>query len=747
MSDLDLYADLITRKLISRDGGAVTLSPFVLGDQARCSLRTDERSESGDLRERDLRLRTLRASIGKVLAAPTAGWFKLWIGDTDTPEINFDAVADVFKTAAHGSGIIDTAESPVTGTWVVKTTRAESEGRYPILVHTNKLGPISFVRVRQFKQLGFWWFECRLIQAPLAFNSGHERVLPTPPTIRRIRAGDGGSETEPPSNEIQALHLPPDFCGTYFLRWNYRVSKLLGIEDRPDEIAAALNAMFEKGKRFEATNPEPDNAYVEFIGELAGSPQALITVEVNTFAPGTLTFTLPLDRAEMAAALRAVVEIEVPFEVEAEIVEDGADIADPAVPGRIITLFQQPVKVVREQIWEEMETVQPMDWLRPPQPRDYIPFTPDQIIVGVQHYVAVFGDGEARSFSFPHNLATEALHLTVRENRSGGKVLTQFNATIASANELVLDFPNGEPPPALNSLAIVISSAGPRSAFLAHTHTIAQILGLLDALAGIYSRLEAIEDLLPTPNLLTRREGAVSQDIEIPDRTEVFPGARLPADFDPKSVSEGKTDKLPRPAGLLPAIHDATVVPITVPLPSAAANAGNVFQNTTGNPLLVPVGLGRRGGYLDPQGYAGSEGRVWYRLTRAAQTNSFYPLDFERELFLLHINEAMWQPDGRFSVEFDLELQLFVANTRAQFLLVIEAGTAPGQTVPAPVSENLADVVWQPAPLLSQRIILSTLKLKHHFGALVKRSLDNVITAFASVAGRTLAFLRALSPA
>ena len=706
----------------------MTLSPFVLGDQLRCSLRTYERSESGDLRERDLRVRTLRASIGRVLTAPTAGSFKLWIGDTDTPEINFDATAEVFKTAAQGSGIIDTVESPAAGTWVVKTTRADSEGPWPITVHTNKLGPISFVRVRQFKQFGVWWFECRLIQAPLAFNSGHERVLPTPPSIRRIRAGDNGTETQPPINEIQALHLPPDFRGTYFLRWNYRISKLLGIEDGPDEIAAALNAMFEKGKRFEATNPEPDNAYVEFIGELAGSPQPLITVEVNTFAPGVLTFTLPLDRAEMAAALRAVAEIEVPFEVEAEIVDDGEEIADPAVPGRIITLFQQPVKVVREQIWEEMETVQPIDWLRPPQPRDYIPFTPDQIIVGVQHYVAVFGDGEARSFSFPHNLGTEAFHLTVRENQSGGKVLDGFEATIASANDLTLVFPEVEPPPALNSLAIVISSAGPRSAFLAHTHTMAQILGLLDALAGVYARLEAIEDLLPTPNLFTRRE-SVSQDIEIPDFTDVFPSARLPVDFDPKSLSEGKADKLPRPAGLLPAIHDATVVPIAVPLPRPEPSAGNVFQNTTNVPLLVPGGLGRRGGYLDPQGYAGSDGRVWYRLTRAAQTNSFYPLDFERELFLLHINEAMWQPDGRFSVEFDLDLQLFVAITRAQFLVVIEAGTAPGQGTPSPVSENLADVVWQPAPLLSQRIIVSGLKLKHHFGAIIKLSLDNVISA------------------
>jgi hypothetical protein len=120
---------------------------------------------------------------------------------------------------------------------------------------------------------------------------------------------------------------------------------------------------------------------------------------------------------------------------------------------------------------------------------------------------------------------------------------------------------------------------------------------------------------------------------------------------------------------------------------------------------------------------------VWYRLSRAAQTNSFYPLDFERELFLLHINEAMWKPGAICSVAFDLELQLLAANTRAQLLAVIEVGSAPGQTTPAPVAENLENIVWQPTPVLAQRIIVSGLKLKHHFGAAIKRSLDNVLTA------------------
>ena len=726
MSDLDLFADLVSRKLVTRDGGAVTLPALVLGDVLRCSLRTMERNEAGDLRERDLRVRTMRASVGKVLEAPASGWFKLWIGDHDTPQINFDADTDTFKTAAQGSGIIETVEKPVAATWIVRTTRPDTEGEWPIYVHTNRLAPTSFVRVRQFKQLGVWWFECRLIQVPLAFSDGHERVLPRPPTVRRVRNGSGGSETEPPVNELQALHLPPDFRGTYFLRWNYRPSKLLGIEDGPDEIAAALNAMFPSGKRFEATNPEPDHAYVEFIGELAGAPQALINVEVNTFQPGVLTFFLPLDRAELAAALRDVAQIEVPFEVELEIVEEGEDIADPAVPGRLITLFQQPVKVVREQIWEELATVPRTDWLRPPQPRDYIPFTPDQIITGVQHYVCVFGDGEARSFSFPHNLGTEAFHLTVRVNAVMGRLLRNgddFAVTINSANEVVLDFPDEQPPPALNGLALVLSSAGPRSAFQAHTHTMAQILGLLDALAGVYARLEAIEDLLPTAMFARRESSTQPVEIEIPDVTLLFPSGRLPADFDPKTLDGDKAVALPRAPGLLPAIHDATVVNVSALPASIGASAGNVFRNTNVTPLLVPGGLGRRGGYLEPNGYLGSDGRVWYRLDRAGTSNSYFPADFERELFLLPIMAEMWRPGGNLSLSFDIDLRTVEATTRAQYVVVIETGTPAQQTTPAPVAVNLSDITWRATPILAQRVILSGLKMKHHFGAVIKRSL------------------------
>ena len=226
--------------------------------------------------------------------------------------------------------------------------------------------------------------------------------------------------------------------------------------------------------------------------------------------------------------------------------------------------------------------------------------------------------------------------------------------------------------------------------------------------------------------------------IEIPSRIELFPG-RLPADFDVKKLTEAKEQvTLPRPPGLLPAIHDATIEPIGVPLPAAASKAGNVFRNDTTTPLLVPGGLGRRGGSLEAQGFAGSDGRVWYRLSHAATTNSVYPTDFERELFLIHVSEAMWQPGETFAVSFELHLQLVAANTRGQYVLVIETGNAPGQTTPSPVGTNLADVIWNARPLLEQRIVLTDLWRKHEFGALIRRGLNKVMTAERTIYTATL---------
>lgn len=284
-------------------------------------------------------------------------------------------------------------------------------------------------------------------------------------------------------------------------------------------------------------------------------------------------------------------------------------------------------------------------------------------------------------------------------------------------------------PPAQNALAVVLSSAGPVSAFQAHHHAIPQVDGLEDALNALGMRVSAIEELLPKTNP-SARSGADtgnSLEIEIPDKAELFPG-KFPEGFDAGAAPKDGRN-LPRPAGLLPAIHDTIIEDIIVPLPVPATYAGRVYRNKGSAPLLVPGGLGRRGSYPEPDGYAGSDGRAWYRLTRDTEMNSFFPTDFERELFMLHINDQMLRPGGTFSLEFKLSLCLFNAITRAQYLLHIDVGDAPGQINPPPTGENLEDVTWIGTPLLTQRLIVSGLKMTHRFGCAIRRTAAGLLQA------------------
>lgn len=750
MSKLLLYTDLSRRQLVTRDGGTYTLPPLTLGDTALFALRFLERDDGGTLRECDLHLRTLRASIGPVLTAPDGGTFTLRLDPAhETTALSPDASADAIRSAVRAlpeTSIYPLAEvvpSADRGCWLL---RFDHDGPVPIEVAANRLAPRSFVRVRAFESNHRWWHELRLIVAPLVFTGSHERVLPDAPSIRRIRSGapriDGSSIN---TNEVQALKVPSDFLGTYYLQFDYRSSRLIGIDDGPEEIAAALNAMWTDGKtRFLVTNPEENHAYIEFVGPLEASPQPLITVSVHTFRQGDVTFSLDLRNADLAEALRSAPVIQLPLEVKAELVDDEADLDDPAVPGRIVTLFSVQATIVREQIWEELATIPQIDWLRPPQARDYIPWTPDQIITGSQHYLAVFGDGIATEFVFDHNLGTDALHVAIRENMSGGHLLKQgidYSVAFTSPQSITVMLP-GEPP-APDSLAVVLTSAGPISAFQAHHHTIPQVDGLENALNALGMRVSAIEELLPKTNPSARSGTDVGQslEIEIPDKAEMFPG-RLPENFDALAAAkDGKN--LPRPAGLLPAIHDASVEAITIPLPSPTASPAQVYRNESAAPLLVPGGLGRRGSYLEPDGYAGSDGRVWYRLSRDGETNSFFPTDFERELFMFHINEEMLRPGGTLTLEFKLALCMFNSITRAQYLLQIDVGDAPGQITPSPTGENLEDVTWNGTPLLTQRIIVSGLKMTHRFGCAIRRTIAGLLQADRMTYGNWTAALQA----
>ena len=735
-----IYGDLTTRRLTDSEGAPATLPSLVQGDLVTFSLRLLDRAETGSPQVVQRNVRSLRGSIGNVSTAPQSGQFSLRIGahGTPTPLIDFNSNHAVLKPllavlpeAATYGGVEHVFETSP-GCWMIRFGNNTS---VPLQAADNLLVPVTFIRVRPFQQNGRWWHELRLLQAPIAYTGVSERVLAGPPSVRRIRAGCTYSEAgvDYIVNEVQAVKVPAGFSGTYYLKFEGRATIMLSQDDDATAIETALNNLFSDGQtRFAVTNPEPYNAYVQFKGPLAGQPQDLLVAEVGSVEPGDLTFSLDLNTAEVFAALRDVASVTAQFEVELEIANDNDP---PETPGKIITLFRENVTIVRELQWHEMAAAAGIDWLRPPQPRDYIPFTRDQIINGSQHYVGVLGNGASRGFTIDHNLGTDALHITLRENTSNGKRLadTEYLVTFDDSNSLTITFPDQVDPPASDALAVTITRAGPISAFQAHTHTVAQIIGLQATIDSLSNRVAAIEAIVPNLGAVSSVVSSGGFTIPITPTSEVlFLPASSSSVFGDSGLDSNKLAS--RAPYMLPAVHTANVGALwALPLPSSAV--GQVWQNNTGVSLTVPGGGMIRGGTVSAGGFIASDGRILYRANQAGNTISYFPAAFERTLWTLYINEKMFGVGKTCKVEFGVSTQLVKSTSQAQWMLVIEKGEAPSETAGDPET-NLLNVVWDTAnPILKQRLILTPTATLCYAGCNVYRSKLGAITCDRSLYG------------
>lgn len=727
MSDSTLYVDFTTRKFTSEEGGAAETQRFVVGDVISIGLVIRE-SVDGEPKLKPVNIRTLMAAVGKVSAPPTLGKFALTINTIDVDDISLTTSALGFQTLLTDAGLtnIDSVELLGVGNWLVRTTETD-EDALDISIKENLLYPESFVRIWTYERDGNAWFEVQLLQTPLAFTEVFDSILPDPPFIEEVR--DGAPRvpgTQANSNEVQAIVVPEAFTGTYYIKFDFHSSTTLGTADGPEEIAAALNAMYTDGIiRFKVTNPEAQKAYVEFVGPLKETDHDPMEIVVNSFQVGIPTFTLDFGKDQMRAFMKGQTLVkDIPFEVQLEIVDDAADLDEPTVKGRFIT-FQMNCVLSQEQITEEIGEVPGIDWLRPGYPKNYIPFTPDQVITGQQHYTATFGTAATLVYTFDHGLATDNIaNIGIRENTIDGVWLengVDFTAVINNEDTVTITM---AAQPLVNGLVVIITSAGPKSAFQAHTHTIGQIVGLQDALDALDLRLAEIENLLPTVVPSSTVAPGVQAEIAVPDKGDVYPGR-----FFPPNAHLGDLSKL-RPGGLLPATHDATAEAVTDILVSGALPDTNdtfidrVFINDDPTAIPIPGGSGRKPSTLEFGEHLASDGRVWYKVVKDGATNSFYPFDFERTLWTLFANDKQFRAGGEFTFEFDLELRMANSKTAGQYSVVIEVGSATQQASPSPVGVNLQDIVWDATPVLNQRVILTDVKQKHHFGFAFRRSAD-----------------------
>ncbi|MEO7933198.1 MAG: hypothetical protein ABIT76_08585 [Chthoniobacterales bacterium] len=697
-------------------GGATWTPPdLTFGDDLVLALRF-EKIIDGQTVETSENVAALWAAIGEIDAPPVQGKFAIKVGSgastgaNTTQEVNYDVSATGLQTALNALAATVATYGAVK-TWKVDGSLLMRFGtgsvEVPLLVVDNTLWPISFGRISAYQLDGQWIHELRLQQAPGAFTDAAPRVLPPAPTVARVRAGEVVDDLI--ITEVQSLTLQREFRGTYDLTFGTVRTDLLSQEDGPEEVQAALQKL---NAGFLVTLPISGTMNIEFAGDMAGNGYDLLEVNVRQAPEGDLTFTLTTRRAILAAMLRTQEEVTLPLHIRLNIVEDG-EVKD-------VVALRRDVIIRRPLIWDDLATVQDIDWLQPPSPKDYIPFTLDQVITGTQHYTTTIGDGSATTFAIAHNLATESLHVNVRENVSGGRILrdNEFTAVNTSANVLMIS--GFATTPTAAQYAVVISSSGPISAFLAHTHTMGQIVGLLDYLSDLSGRVTTLEEILPSTGPAgTADTTGTGLEIELPEINTTLFYVAAPGDFDPAALPVRNM------AYLLPAVHDSTVttLPGTLPAPAAAS----VWQNTSGTAVLISSGGHIKSASVADQGYVGSDGRTLYEVVRSGTSNSFYAAAFERTLFTFEINDKMLRLNGLLDLQFSLVAQLLNAPCQAQWIVVIEVGSIDADTTPSPIGLNLKKITWSATPILSQVILLSPLAVKHTFGARIRRKLVSLV--------------------
>jgi hypothetical protein len=674
----------------------------------------------------------LQAVFTAIDQRPLGGGFCLQIGPGSSTGANttaallFDSRASELAAAINALSAVVASYGTCTvievpGSWLLGFGTGAAS--VPLQLRNNRLWPETVGRVMSYQLNGTWMQELRLTQSPVAFTDASELVLPPAPTITEVTAG--GTSGGFTWNEVQSLYVPPDFTGTYRLKWNGVKSALLSQADTAATIQAALNAIVATGYSFNVTNPASFTANIEFTGTFAGVPQALLQLDAFPAAPGNLTFTLSFDQEPLAKLLRAQSSVTLMLEVWVTV----TDSAEDAEAQQIVAIRQQ-ITINAPGAFPELATIPAVDWLRPLSPKDYVPFSTSAVITGQQYFPAVVGDGTATIFPINHGLATEAVFVFARINASGGRQLVDgvdFSVVINSANEVTVTALAGAP--ALNNWAVIVMSAQTVGAFAnGLTVTIGQVTGLEAVIDSLTASLATITALLPTAPPTIASGSTTLLTLPIGSRSEVWPG-RFKLGFDPLAAAASGA-ALPQASALLPALHVSSTVNAVLPLVDPTTVGGIVYLNNTGSPIALPGGsFGHKGESVPVGGFYGSDGRLWYALNNVTGTKSYFPASLEREIFILSINDSQLRAGRLLTVQFDLALGLLANNSRAQVLLVLEAGTVPTQTTPATTAENLLNVTWGATPLLTQRLILSRTQETHHFGVSVSRSAVGTLSA------------------
>jgi hypothetical protein len=730
-----LFGNLSTKTAsYSIEPSSIDLPKVIQGDDFSVAVRLTETADNVTVVTRPT-ISYARLSYGPVDLAPTSGTFKLVVGGVTS------GVVTIGSSAASVAAVLNAMATPATGwsvaldrdSYLLSRTNAWT-ATSGITITDNRLEPESFVRVTSYSRADQFVQELRPMQSPLAYTSAFALIVPPGPSITRVVTGYSDPVTGVEVNEVQRLYVPPQFDGVFQIYRGTARTQLLDKEDGAVEIQAALTAGVVtqgSGETFIVTNPKNNTADIEFAGDLGGTAQDLLTVVVPESLQGDLTFDLDLNTQGMLANLRDSFEVTHPLTCEVGI--NYGTIATPNV--KYVTLFQQNMTVQADGAWTGLAAAQRINWLNPPQPVNYIPFTTDQVITGIQSYTAVVtGNGP---WTIAHNLGTEAIHVTVRENKSNGYVIANnLDLTIqtATSNSIIVGAYGSTP---TQGLAVMISSAGPTSVFQAHTHTIAQVVSLQDLLNSLSSRISDLEDNV-IPYTLSS-SSTTTQPYEIPV------AARQAVLFTQGQGTWGTQDGILQITSV-PSVQAPQLLPaLSVTASTAASSAiptattvDIVRAYTSGLNIQVPR-IGLIPGVRLPSGLAhiGAESSrsLVYEVANYGGGKTWYPRPYEVELFQIPFNDKLFKAGTKARLQWNLHLQSRGANAVGQWLCIVDCGTVTTVSTPATQGANLSGITWNSTPILAQPLWVTEEAVRHELGAEVLAQTTTIFNANAFAYG------------
>ena len=728
-----IYANLTTLELRdTRDGGALNFPTIPAGDALSLSLRLVENLD-GNTVLATRTLHALKASLGRVDMRPESGAVMLQIGEGDpvpnvnvTTAISCSATADQIANAINAlTADVLTAKKPCTvvadsGSYLI---RFADKSRVSITCIENSLWPVSFVELNSAQRDGGFTHELRFTQTPIAATVQFANLVPDPPVMSRVRVGSDNNGIK--INEVQKLALPPSFSGAFCLTRGLTPTKTIGLPTSGQEIQTVLHVIADEGGNFSVTE-EQDAVLIEFQASMGGSSQELLGVQVFDAPAGDPTFTLDTNTAEMWALMRRVnAQGEMPLMLNVDLFlndEQNADIQRRRS-------FQLPVTFVMPVNRESANVAAALVWNQPPSRTRYAPFSPNNLLITTHAYPQLAGDGTGTQFVINHNLGSEYLSADVREAAGNGRQLvngTDYSIRFNNANSATITFPR---PIATDSVLVVIRTSDLASTWAPGvTWEIADINGLGDRLANIGRRVQTLESAVAinvASSDATKEDHPITAQWTLPKIAEVYP-LRIKLDkLD--TLDDLDLSKLGRAGGLFAAVHAANVEALPLTVPNAATSfVGRVFENRSGGTVPLNGALKHRGVNLRAGEFAACDGRAWYRVNRYNTEKSFYPTDFDRELFVIAVNDRQLRQRKALTVQFAIQTAVIGSNTNAQWMLVIEHGAFSSDLDPATTGVNLKDVEWNTVPVLNQRIILTSDPVIHTFGCRITRTIQVV---------------------